>query len=341
MGAFTQMILLLFVCNGEDRIKQNFDEQVIIDCNTPSVLGIGDTCTIKCDTSGLGDDRKQFFCGNAETCIIECSAKLCGKESVIHANFSTNLSITSTADSCLQSSIIYLPYQGNADITALTEQTDDNELLQNAQFYSLETNSISIKCIDTIESNEGMCESMIIHASNANYLYLLNFDAEMDDGSSFGTKVYCPINSPLSPSCVINATYAQATKDMEIYAKQGTPIDVMFYGGGTGDYSNTKIFCSTGYTLQSDINGNRNVFDSGDCYITAPPTTAPTTNAPTTAVPTSLPPTTNDPTTVMPSSIQPTTNNPTTYNPKTSVPTTTQPTKNNQTTSEPTTNAPT
>eukprot|EP01084_Bolivina_argentea_P175711 304221_1 len=247
-----------------------------VDCNAgpQGILGPDDICRIQCNVNtilNIGD----IHCHSAGTCRLECTHGTCFKSRTLNATNSLNLEVYASGDECIASSQFYLPNGGNASILVNTEGlTNHNNIADAAKFYSQSTDHIWITCIDPradiISDNE--CEDMDIYAADARFLSLTSIGAEMN-GKTGNLEVHCPVNSdytgPELAPCIVNMTNAMECDKIHIYANDGTPNDVMYYG--CADNANVRIYCDPTNT-QNDYPFT----SSGLCWKTTAPTSDPT-----------------------------------------------------------------
>eukprot|EP01084_Bolivina_argentea_P183305 316335_1 len=274
------MYILFSMCFFTSHCQIIYEPAIVdnenINCNAGGTLGPDDTCLIKCN---INDDIGDIDCKSAGKCRLECTGVACFKTQVLIATNVKNLEIYATSEECLLESDFYLPNGGNA--TIIIDAAEDR-IAEKASFHSQSTDHIWIKCIDTVGSSHSHeCDDININAADAQFLSLIAIGAEINSFSGSEGAVNCPINSnykgPEPAPCIINATYADSgPQDMNIYTKNGSPKDVIFYGNPSA--TNVYIFC-TSPTSDSMTYDYNNPFDSSDpCFSTNAPTKYPTTS---------------------------------------------------------------
>eukprot|EP01083_Nonionella_stella_P286767 976045_1 len=221
-----------------------------------------DICEIECN---LNDPSiPNLYCRDAKLCIIRCAAQWCLWNTKIHAENATNVQMISTAQSCVVDAEMYLPDVGNASIIGDTLGTSDSVLKRFTIYSGKTTDHISIECNGVPGSALSKhCNGIDLDARNAQFVHI-----NIRNAAAAEAVVQCPINSSLSPSCVINATSAVSTSLLEIFADKGMPQDVVFYSNGNGDYDGTTITCSHSVSTIQD-----NTFVGTPCYIEPETTT--------------------------------------------------------------------
>eukprot|EP01084_Bolivina_argentea_P108101 193196_1 len=262
-----------------------------ITANTDVLCGTGttpaDTCEINCnlDTPSIPN----INCGNVGKCIIHCAMDSCLKNTNIYASDARNFEIDSEGKNCVQQSNMYLPNNGNASFIATA--VGDNEVLDKFFIYAgTQTDHIYIECNDPDSNEKKECYAIQIDAKTAKHLEIKLNDAEFyghETKTNEAAIIECPVNSPYSPSCIIDANTAASTAYLKIITTGTMPKDLLFMTNtnSNGDYTGTNVECSLGVSI---INTNTNSFIGTQCYVTDSPTNIPTIS-PTNNIPSGSP----------------------------------------------------
>ena len=282
---YSVVLYHILLCLSEALVFEPTISSNTIDCNQNGDLTANDT------TSGGGGST--VYCRTAGYCEIQCTGNWCLDSAVIHAEDSLDLNILGNAYSCFGDADIYLPNGGNTTIIA--DARSISYVFHKVQIFAGSADHIFIKCYDDDSSVLTQCKGLQVYASNATYLELIVYKASIQDFTTQETIIYCPENSDYCgsalSSCIINVTQAVSTNGMEIYALNGYPDDVIFYGGGSGDYSGTVIKCNDGALISYiDSNGTFASDNSSDCWNpVSTPKCLPSTTSDPTFIPTSNP----------------------------------------------------